>query len=354
MLAKSLLRSKQASQRAISTQVNAKSEQSQGSSSSSYFMLGGALALGALAFNSMQKKETEAWIYRDDIGSPNGIKGYEEQVNSVGTRHGHNYWPSEVNFQTWNSATLRRGFKVFTRVCQGCHGAMHKKYDLLVDKGFTQRELIDKMIFLQKLHPAHQKYKGDYFNEWDFRQRVIHDRIWSPYFTVHQAKNANGGLWPKDLTKAQTHNPGMINFVYNVMPGYHYNSPFGLDVPEGKFFNPYFDHMILGMPPQLYDGMIEYEDGTKASGPQMAHDVSEYLMFLARSKAPDTKMVIIQVLALSVLFYPISYFYTKYHMVNLLSHRFEVYAVKSGGYKKFREKMFKTNKLYGNHHGQYS
>ena len=124
---------------------------------------------------------------------------------------------------------------------------MHKKYDLLVDKGFKQRELMDKMIFLQQLHPAYQKYKGDYFQEWDYRQRVIHDRIWAPYFTVHQAKGANGGLWPKDLTHGNSKNPGMINHVYNLMTGYHYNPPFGHDVPEGKFFNPFFDHMIIGI-----------------------------------------------------------------------------------------------------------
>lgn len=249
---------------------------------------------------------------------------------------------------------MRRGFKVFCRVCQGCHGAMHKKYDLLVDKGFKQRELIDRMVYLQQLHPAHQKYKGDYFQEWDYRQRAIHDRIWAPYFTVHQAKGANGGLWPKDLTHGNSKNPGMINYVYNLMTGYHYFPPFGLDVPEGKYFNPYYDHMIIGMPPQLYDGMIEYEDGTPASAPQMAHDVSEYLMFISRAKAPDTKVVIWLILFLMMTFYPVSYLYSKYHMVNCLSHRFEVYAVKNGGYKKFREKMFKTNKMPGNLHGQYS
>ena len=171
---------------------------------------------------------------------------------------------------------------------------------------------------------------------------------------MHQAKNANGGLWPKDLTKSQAMNPGMINFVYNVMTGYHYNPPFGVDVPEGKYFNPYFDHMILGMPPQLYDGMLEYEDGTKASAPQMAHDVSEYLQFVARSKVPDLKVIIYMGLAMTCFFYPISYLHTKYHFVNILSHRFEVYAVKNGGYKKFRTKMFKTHKVPGNWHGQYS
>ena len=101
------------------------------------------------------KSPSEAWLFRDDIGAPHGIKGYEEQVNSVGMLHGHCYWPSNLTWNTWNSATLRRGFKVFQRTCQGCHGAIHQKYDLLVDKGFKQRELMNKMKYSARLHPAH-------------------------------------------------------------------------------------------------------------------------------------------------------------------------------------------------------
>ena len=48
---------------------------------------------------------SEAWLFRDDIGAPHGIKGYEEQVNSVGMHHGHSHWPSEITWNTWNSAT---------------------------------------------------------------------------------------------------------------------------------------------------------------------------------------------------------------------------------------------------------
>jgi hypothetical protein len=50
------------------------------------------------AFNSLSgnQEQTEAWIYRDDIGAPHGIKGYEEQVNSVGMHHGHSHWPSDI------------------------------------------------------------------------------------------------------------------------------------------------------------------------------------------------------------------------------------------------------------------
>jgi len=160
------------------------------------------MAGGAASSLTGNQAATEAWLFRDDVGAPHGIKGYEEQVNSVGMHHGHNHFPSEITWNTFNSATLRRGFKVFSRACQGCHGAMHEKYDLLVEKGFTQIELRSKMVYLPKVHPGHQKYRSDYFQEWDFRQRQINDRIWPPYMTVHQAKNANQGVWPPDLTKA--------------------------------------------------------------------------------------------------------------------------------------------------------
>ena len=63
-------------------------------------------------------------------------------------------------------------------------------------------ELKKKMVYLPKIHPGHQKHRSDYFQEWDFRQRRINDRIWPPYMTVHQAKNANQGVWPPELSKA--------------------------------------------------------------------------------------------------------------------------------------------------------
>jgi ubiquinol-cytochrome c reductase cytochrome c1 subunit len=171
---------------------------------------------------------------------------------------------------------------------------------------------------------------------------------------MHHAKNANGGLWPKDLTRAASHNPGNINYPYNLLTGYHYNPPFGLDVSEGRYFNPYYDHMIIGMPPQLHDGMIEYDDGTPSSAPQMAHDVSEYITYLQKSKYPDTKVLLWMITSMYVMFYLASYSFTKFHYINTYSYRFEVYAVKNGGYKKFRQKMFKTHKITGNWMGNYS
>ena len=86
----------------------------------------------------------------------------------------------------------------------------------------------------------------------------------------------------------------------------------------------------------------------------MAHDVAEYITFLGKSKVPDQRVVAVMMLATILTLYPISYLYTKYHYVNCYSHRLEVYAVKNGGYKKFREKSFKTYKTPGNVLGMYS
>jgi hypothetical protein len=86
----------------------------------------------------------------------------------------------------------------------------------------------------------------------------------------------------------------------------------------------------------------------------MAHDVSEYLTYLSKNRVPDTKVIICMIGFICATIFPVSYLYTKYHYVNTYSHRFEVYAVKNGGYKKFREKMYKTHKVPGNWLGSYS
>jgi len=156
-----------------------------------------------------------------------------------------------------------------------------KKYDLLLDKVYEQIELSTWVAEHFTIHPAHHHYKQFYYQEWDERDRYIHDHIYAPYFSQDQAKNANGGVWPTDFTKIRLR-PGGINYIYNIMTGYHFKPPYGLEVPKGKHFNPYFDHMIIGMPRQLRDGMLEYEDGTPASTPQMANDVANFIFFMQR------------------------------------------------------------------------
>jgi ubiquinol-cytochrome c reductase cytochrome c1 subunit len=102
--------------------------------------------------------------------------------------------------------------------------------------------------------PGHHHFKQFYYQEWDERPRYIHDHIYSYYISQDQAKQANGGVWPTDFSKIR-YRPGGINYIYNILTGYHYKAPYGLDVPKGKYFNPYFGHMVIGMPPVIPDNI---------------------------------------------------------------------------------------------------
>lgn len=279
------------------------------------------------------KKDAKFWYYRDDIGAFWGIKGYEEQVSEVGTHHGHNSWPQFTWLGTYDSGSVRRGFQVFAKNCANCHGMIHTKYDRVLDKGYKQLELAS-MVSMFSINPAHHHFKQFYFQEWDDRDRVIHDRIYPPYYSQDQGKNANGGVWPTDFSKIRMR-PGGINYIYNILTGYHYEAPYGIDVPKGKAFNPYFDHMVIGMPRQLQDGMIDYDDGTPTSAPQMAYDVSNYIIAMNRRaglKNGDRMFRGYVVVFGCLLLYPLKYLKTKGFYRQAASVRNEIYSVRDGVY----------------------
>lgn len=81
--------------------------------------------------------------------------------------------------------------------------------------------------------------------------------------------------------------------MFSLLTGY-YDPPAGVELREGLTFNPYFPGGAIGMPQQLYNEGIEYEDGkslcfpqfitfycfnvgTPASVSQMAKDVCVFL-----------------------------------------------------------------------------
>lgn len=86
----------------------------------------------------------------------------------------------------------------------------------------------------------------------------------------------------------------------------------------------------------------------------MAHDVSEFLYFMSAKNFPDVKLVQAMIIGFFMFYWPLNYMFAKYHFVNTLSHRLEMYAIKDGGYKKFREKMFRSAKLHVNYHRVYT
>lgn len=161
-----------------------------------------------------------------------------------------------------------------------------------------------------------------------------------------EAKNANGGVWPTDFSKLRLR-PGGMNYIYNILTGYHFKAPFGLDVPQGKYFNPYFDHMVIGMPRQLYDGLLDYEDGTPASTPQMAYDVSNFINYVQRRagyQRPDKAVRRFMIITGILLMAPIGFIRTKCLLNSLMCVRWEAYAVRDGLYYKHFKKSVRNSR----------
>ena len=110
-----------------------------------------------------------------------------------------------------------------------------------------------------------------------------------------------------------------------------------MDVPKGKHFNPYFDHMIMGMARQLHDGMIDYDDATPASTPQMAFDVSNFITYMQRrsgGKNPDRLARYWTIGYTACLFAPLMVLKSRALFRNYASYRLEAYAVRDGVYYK--------------------
>lgn len=303
-----------------------------------------SLVTGALAAHYLGKdsKPLHCWIYRDDIGAYWGIKGYEEMVTEVGG-DGIMKWPIEGLLGNYDSGSVRRGWQVFSRNCANCHSMVYRQYDFLMDKGYKQLELAAQVANFS-ITPGHHHYKQYYYQEWKERDRVITDHIYAPYISIDQAKNANGGVWPVDLSKIRLR-PGGMNYIYNILTGYHFKPPSDMDVPKGKHFNPYFDHMVIGMARQLFDGMIDYDDGTPASTPQMAYDVTNFITYMqirGGGKLPDRLFRLNLMIFASLALLPIRYLVGRAMFRNFLSFRYEAYAVRDGVYYKH----FRTGQRY--------
>jgi ubiquinol-cytochrome c reductase cytochrome c1 subunit len=115
----------------------------------------------------------------------------------------------------------------------------------------------------------------------------------------------NAGALPPDLSLIVKARHGAADYVFALLTGY-VDPPAGVQLAEGMNFNPYFPGGGIAMARVLYDGLVEYEDGTPATTSQMAKDVVSFLHWAAEPELDERKKMGFQAVVLLSVLFPLS------------------------------------------------
>ena len=89
--------------------------------------------------------------------------------------------------------------------------------------------------------------------------------------------------------------------VFGVLTGYQ-EPPADVQLKEGQFYNQNFPGHIIAMPPPLSDGAVTYTDGTQATVPQMAADISTFLAWAAEPNLEARKRMGVKTVLFLIVF----------------------------------------------------
>ncbi|KAJ2977557.1 hypothetical protein NQ176_g4304 [Zarea fungicola] len=212
-------------------------------------------------------------------------------------------WVHQQWFKTFDHQALRRGFQVYQEVCASCHSLERVPYRALVGTVLTVDEA--KALAEENEYPGEPNEQG----EIEMRPGKLADYIPSPYKNEEAARFANNARH------------GGCDYIFSLLTGYPEEVPAGAQVAEGMNFNPYFPGTGIAMARVLYDGLVDYEDGTAASTSQMAKDVVEFLNWAAEPEMDDRKKMGMKVLVVTASLWAISVWVKRYKWAWLKSRK---------------------------------
>lgn len=209
-------------------------------------------------------------------------------------------WPHEGFFGSYDKAALQRGYQVFEQACASCHSAKYLAFRHLAGLGYEEEDV--KAIAARHTVVDGPDENGDMFE----RPARPSDSFPAPFPNEQAARAANNGALPPDLSLIVKAREGHEDYIYSLLTGYEV-PPADVQVPDGQYYNRYFAGNLIAMPPPLSEGLVEYADGTPATVPQMAEDVTQFLAWLSEPTMEERKMVglkfMLFVLAMTGIFY---------------------------------------------------
>jgi ubiquinol-cytochrome c reductase cytochrome c1 subunit len=224
-------------------------------------------------------------------------------------------WTFAGPFGTYDKGQLQRGLKVYKEVCSACHSMQLVPFRTLAELGYSEEQV--KAFAAEYTVQDGPNDAGEMFE----RPGIPSDYFPSPFPNPQAAAAANGGAAPPDfslLAKARGVERGFPTFVFDIftqyaqggpdyihslITGYGQQPPAGMEIPEGTYYNPFFNAgKSLKMPPPLSDGQVEYTDGAPQTVDQYARDVAAFMMWAAEPHLEDRKKTGFRVLIFFVLF----------------------------------------------------
>jgi ubiquinol-cytochrome c reductase cytochrome c1 subunit len=222
-------------------------------------------------------------------------------------------WSHNGMFASVDHQGVRRGYQVYKQVCAACHSMNYVCYRNLVGTIMTEDEA--KAEALEQQVTDGPDDSGEMFQ----RPGKLSDRFPRPYANDEAAKAANNGALPPDLTYIANARHGGEDYIFALLTGYC-EAPAGVTVADGQAFNPYFPGGAIGMPQQLYNDGVEYDDGTAASVSQMAKDVSTFLRWSGEPEHDERKRMGMKAIMVFLMLTSVLYYY-KRHKWSVLKSR---------------------------------
>ncbi len=237
----------------------------------------------------------------------------------------HVDWSFNGAFGKYDRAAAQRGYKVYREVCSSCHQLKHLAFRHLGDKGAP--------FYLEDFpNPNDNPYVKNFAADWqiedidgDTGDVVERPGFPSDYFpeiypNAAAARASNGGAVPPDLSVMVKARNNGADYVYNLMLAYDAPKPADVELTPGLYYNPVMDGGKIGMPPQLEDGLVDYDPveimdhgkvklipAPENTAKQMAYDVTQFLAWSADPKLEQRKrtglMTILYLLILSILLF---------------------------------------------------
>lgn len=265
------------------------------------FLAGGALISGVSA---------SAALYADSL-TAQAMTAAEHGLHPPAYSWSHN-----GPFDTFDHASIRRGYQVYREVCAACHSLDRIAWRTLIGVSHTNEEVRNMA--------AEFEYDDEPDEQGNPKKRPgkLADYIPGPYPNEQAARSANQGALPPDLSLIVKARHGGADYIFSLLTGYPEEPPAGVAMPPGSNYNPYFPGGAIGMGRVLFDDLVEYEDGTPATTSQMAKDVTTFLNWCSEPEHDERKRLGLKAIIVVSSLYLLSVWVKKFKWAAIKNRKF--------------------------------